>query len=496
VRWVIAVKMFLLFAAVAVLLTTDLWLWSLPARLLAVLSLGEQSQQQAFSPDSRSLAIAEGEQGPVALWDVPSGCRRAVLAQERSESQWRLNFFTFAPNGRFLAANYLHREVQFWNVAAGRTHSVFSSGDNDRLGFLCFSPQADAVVLDRFDKPSVSLQDTRTGRDTASLETEWPVGFSQDGAMVVGRYFDRSRGRYGVGFWSSRTGRLVRVLLDPSGDVQVVTLAQDGTRAAATVGPAAAQEARRVDEGQPAPHQIVVWDVNSATELARFPTAPLIQGVLNFGFASDRSFLAVWQPRKHSVNVPQVGLWDVDAHPPRQLLPSRDIHFLPLGGRFLVLDRWDDEREIELWELRPLRRIAAVRLPRVSHRGLERFPECSPDGTYLTMTADFEEMSVLRWLRLHMPALNRWQRPMSETRFYAVTTGAMACRFPGCQEGLFSPDGKIFAAVNENNTVTLWEMPPRKPVVESTVLLLLTLLPTLVVGRRYYIRRHGVARKM
>ena len=77
-------------------------------------------------------------------------------------------------------------------------------------------------------------------------------------------------------------------------------------------------------------------------------------------------------------------------------------------------------------------------------------------------------------------------------RLWRLRDGKQLAAFRGCETGLFSSDSKTLAAMYDDGTIRIWDVPPRKPlltVLGMAFAVWLAILATLRVVRWHRIRR-------
>jgi WD40 repeat protein len=158
-----------------------------------------------FSPDSRTLAVVDG-QNALHLWDVASG--KALPAPDRDRNQiWNL---VFAPNGQTLAVEEWEA-VHLFRVRTGKRLYTFKTA----------SPEDD------FPKQT-------GGPSRSSLAQSSAVAFSPDGKLLAAA----ARGNT-IRVWKVATGQEVRPV--PEGHeerILALAVAPDGKTAASVSGDA------------------------------------------------------------------------------------------------------------------------------------------------------------------------------------------------------------------------------------------------------------------
>jgi DNA-binding beta-propeller fold protein YncE len=224
----------------------------------------------AFSPDG-TLLVA-GLDGHAYLWDVASGQPIATLTAPGGGPGYE----AFSPDGKLLAdADGSWNRVYLWDVATGRRTATLIPPGVGAIAGVAFSP--DGRLLAVGDSTRVFVWDTATGRLTLSLvnaRDDGGVAFSPDGTLLAG---SGATGRGPAFVWNAVTGQRDATLYDPGGQsVNDVAFSPDGKLLA--VGDS---------DGS-----IYLWDTATYT-LAATLTAPGKHGPVNcLTFSRDGTFLA------------------------------------------------------------------------------------------------------------------------------------------------------------------------------------------------------------
>ena len=209
----------------------------------------------AFSPDGRTLAVGCKET-EVRLYDVASASLRASWS---TEAVGPVALLAFAPDGNTLATLIFDEIVRLWPLADGRPASETPSLATEPLGGLvtamAWLPDGRIAVTAN----KVMFVDTKSGKVTARLMDTTPIAdlaCSRDGRLLATADANQTATIYrlddpaGPGSHPTRLG-------PHRGRVYAVAFSPDG-KLLATAG---ANEAL-----------VHVWDVASATEIARLAT--------------------------------------------------------------------------------------------------------------------------------------------------------------------------------------------------------------------------------
>lgn len=136
-----------------------LTLWDIRARTARDLTASRWSFLPSFAPDGKTLAApfvdSENKRNGLALWDVASGKRRAVLHAANAS----YGVPVFSPDGRYVADS-LYRtngrpppEVKLWEVATGKEVGSFAAPEK-ALNFaqLAFSPDGRRLAASAWEE--------------------------------------------------------------------------------------------------------------------------------------------------------------------------------------------------------------------------------------------------------------------------------------------------------------------------------------------------------
>jgi WD40 repeat protein len=168
-------------------------LWDVRARKSR--DLAEGRVVPSFSSDGKTLAApfvdSQSKHNGLALWDVASGKRRAVLHAAMAY----YGVPVFSPDGRYVAAEWTPNgrspEVKLWEVATGKEVGSFAAPEN-AWGFnqLAFSPDGRRLAAATWREGKVFLYDVQSRKLVRvqdlekNAELRDPV-FSPDGKWLA-----------------------------------------------------------------------------------------------------------------------------------------------------------------------------------------------------------------------------------------------------------------------------------------------------------------------
>ena len=157
----------------------------------------------ALAPDGSQLAVA-GSDGPITLWNIPSGLRAHIL-RPNSSAFTRL---VYAPRGQRLVAE-TGNQITLWDSAAGRQIFLKEMKPRSTPRIAVFNPDGRRVAA--IDEKRVArLWNAENGEDQRSFETigvgDGSIAFSPDGKKLAASL----AGELAVALWDTETGRRTR----------------------------------------------------------------------------------------------------------------------------------------------------------------------------------------------------------------------------------------------------------------------------------------------
>jgi WD40 repeat protein/serine/threonine protein kinase len=382
----------------------------------------------AFSPDGKTLAVADRGSKSVRFWDLAE--KKWLGSLPVGTSTARLHY---SPDGRMLAL--LHPDgAQLWDVTrrvhlqtfAGHTFRNYSSptDESEAMTALAFSPDGRLLATCGRDG-TAKLHDVRSGKTLRTL-TAVPAGYSFGSGLYDlafspdGEHLITAGTQGSLKLWEVSTGREERSLLGHSDDITCVAVSPDGTRVASGGSVV----------------QIKVWDATAG------PTQSMLSGrrlLSSPTFSPDGTMLAFSSGGGAEV-------WQLAQVKPGLFLDPKPYF---LGGfafsadsKRLVSRAWriDPEsrrtvKEFQCWDLR------SGRIDRSFPAPAERVEQLvpSPDGKTFAFRTETIERNLLRPQKVWV-----WD----------LETGKEQQSFPGIGMA-FSPDGQTLALVGHDRALSL-----------------------------------------
>ena len=250
------------------------WLYDMTTLdALALFEHGSPVLAVALSPGGTLLASASKD-GTVALWEVATGTRTALLEGHRSPA----SCVSFSPDGTLLASGDHGQTVRLWEVESGRnvaTWEVERAVDSSGPVSVAFSPAgAGDLLAAGFMDSSVRLWNVETKESIAVLSGHGlgvgSVAFSPDGTVLASASADGD-----VRLWDAATRENVATLAGHGRQVTSVAFSPDGTVLASAS----------------ADGDVKLWNVASGTSITTFVGRPA-SGITSVAFSPDGTIAA------------------------------------------------------------------------------------------------------------------------------------------------------------------------------------------------------------
>jgi WD40 repeat protein/tRNA A-37 threonylcarbamoyl transferase component Bud32 len=332
-----------------------------------------------WSPDGQRLATASDD-CTVKVWEAEKGQRALSLEGDGGLVCW-------SPDGQRLATASFDRTMKVWDAAKGRQTLAFQ-GHTGLVHSVCWSPDGKRLASagGETGKPGeVKVWDAASGQGTLTLKGHagdvscacWSPdgqrlasageGLEEKGGMITKRWGE-------VKVWDAASGREVRTLKVPLGQVGSVCWSPDGKRLASTRS--------YLDQGQ-VKGEVKVWDVASGQQ------APSLKG--------GGGLCVCWSPdgqRLASADLDgTVKVWDVASGQQALSLQghTRWVHSVcwsPDGKR---LASASEDKTVKVWDAASGQEALSLR----EHAGPVRCVCWSPDGNRLASAS--MDMTVKVW---------------------------------------------------------------------------------------------------
>lgn len=182
----------------------------------------------AFAPNGKSFAFSDFH-GTVRIWDIK---RRSIIRTLKGHSS-RVFSVAFSPDGTLLASGAGEKgpgELKVWYLTKqGKVQTL--AGHDVTVNCIHFSPNGKLLVSAGLKKLivwelssmkrflTISLMNREMRRDKTTF---WSVVFSPDSHTIAAANLER------IGLWSTKTGKLVRLLKGHTGNVSSIAFSPDG----------------------------------------------------------------------------------------------------------------------------------------------------------------------------------------------------------------------------------------------------------------------------
>jgi RNA polymerase sigma factor (sigma-70 family) len=418
----------------------------------------------AFSPDSKTLAVARGGTNPITLLEVATGKETGKLATKKMSG----GGLVFAHDGTRLYAGHGGAVVE-WDLATRKVLRECAEPSNPAslVYHMALSPDGNVLILSGVGPDFFDLTD---GKAISGLNFRTPpllgVQFLPGGTRLI------TQQAQSLQKWDAVTGKNLGPVPLPTAS-QGHTVSPDGKLLASVV-----RVPSKSDPNKLPPPQVVLVDTASGKELVQVAlqrTAPpstdtgILEGFpamrekmeqvdLAMSFSPDSKTLAIRQPLEGKIELlaipaarPLHTLKIAKRNPgPGQVHLPPTMMYSPDGKTFAA---FADADTMGLWNTATGRRISSLPTPRVDSIRSGVF---SPDGR---LALDLNDGTVI----LYELATARPPRTFGEK---SPVVRSIYRQIGACVA--FSPDGTLLAQGGSNRLVRVWDVQTGRKLAEFT----------------------------
>ena len=388
----------------------------------------------AFSADGKTLATGDANK-IIKLWDVSTGRERATLKGHKNT----INALIFAPNealhyGGCLASGSADGTIRFWNPDTAKELVIFTAGHTELVKAVAFAENGTMLTSAAFNG-TVEVWDLKTRRELITF-TAGQSNLSETAVFSPDARYFANQGTYGliafdshgIGYRSNFQGGSSTQLWEivTGEEIQGPWQYKTGAIGSFAFSPDGKIFAVRGDR------DILVWDLNSGSELFRLDIDIKSPFPSKLMFSPDGTLLAVYGTHG------KIQVWNVDTHfrLPIFVENVNSLAFSP-DSTLLALGH---SGGIVLWDVTPTGLEERSKISDSDKQGFQDVLIFSPDGKTLLAPPN-------NW----SPLIQLWN----------VDTGRSLGTLSGHTESIetlvFSHDGKTLASGSADGTVLLWD---------------------------------------
>jgi RNA polymerase sigma factor (sigma-70 family) len=366
-----------------------------------------------FSPDGKTL-VSSARDNTLRFWDAATG--KELHQAKHDGGVWNL---AFSPDGTVLATGGW--ESRLWDPATGKLLRICERDDDGHIECLAFSPDSKTLAASRNNSHALSFWDVTSGKKRLAfaghLGLVAGIAIAPDGTLLATAAHEKNYARRNaVQLWDPATGKEVGTVGTDLGFVNGLTFSPDGRLLAAGN-----------EDGT-----IRLWDPITRREVRRLTGhKSMVEAVT---FTADGKLLASLGYHDRTIR-----LWNVATG--KELLQVASSQLVPGGGIVLVPDGkiivqgGELEPSLVLWDAvtgQPVKRFG-------NYEGHVTALALAPDGR--TLASAGRDGGIRLWDLAGGKEVRRFPDPN-------VWVGSL----------VFSPDGRTLACGGEDRTIRLWEV--------------------------------------
>jgi WD40 repeat protein len=459
---------------------------------------GKGCRVVSFSPDGNIIATVEdlgfsARGGPIRLWDIKTGA-----AQGAFESSWRnINAIAFSPDSKKLVATDQEGGLKLWDWTTG-----------EELGHRTLITKFGNYLDARFiaDGKIVAFNDYERGLDTDYIKFWDPISnkdlgtingwrgsfvVSPDGDWAAIWDRDNSANTATVMLWNLRDGSdFATLVAKHTLPIHSIVFSRDLWTFAASV--------RRDEEGLGC--DINLYDLKTGEILATTSFHDEKTSVQELHFSPAETMLIATAGGGHQLDWHwRLTLWDIGSGL-TEVASFTETPTFTRDEKWLVVPKRDGA---ELFDARTMSKIADLMV--ASDKGPSRFFSynntidyplllCSPDSKIVVIShlhTDEKCDPVAQWIADHLLKSSGHSSGCG-TRIWSTESGRQVATLPWLFRADFSPDGTALVALrSDDGIISIWDMPPRPPVLLVLLLAIPAWLGIVVplLGCRLWLRR-------